>query len=160
MMHYLTVIALLLFVYLEISSNFEVGNLVLGLFIAAGITLLVRPRRGPVHWSSLPASIWALVKYLAILVYDLIKSGIQVASIVLKPKIRLRQGIVAISAESEADLVTALSAHAISLTPGQLVVEMDEKGVMYTHCLDTTDAEKNVAAAQQIRRDLLDKIFQ
>jgi multicomponent Na+:H+ antiporter subunit E len=159
-MHYLSAIVLLLFVYLEISSNLEIGNLVVGLLIAMGVTLLVRPRGGPVAWGRLISSIWALVKYLAILMYDLIKSGIQVARIVLSRRMRLRPGIVAIPADCESERGTALSAHAITLTPGQLVVEMDEKGVMYTHCLDATDAEKYVTEAQQMRRDLLDKIFE
>ncbi len=159
-MHYLNVIVLLLFVYLEISSNLEIGNLVVGLLIAMGVTLLVRPRGGAVAWGRVPSSIWALVKYVAILIYDLVKSGIQVARIVLRPKMRLRPGVVAIPAECESERGTALSAHAITLTPGQLVVEMDESGVMYTHCLDATDAEKYVTEAQQMRRDLLAKIFQ
>lgn len=159
-MHYLTVIVLLLFVYLEISSNFEFGNLVVGLLIAMGVTLLVRPRRRPVEWGRLPSAIWALLKYVAILMHDLMKSGIQVARMVLSPKMRLRPGIVAITAECESERGTALSAHAITLTPGQLVVEMDENGVMYTHCLDATDAEKYVVKAQKMRRDLLGKIFQ
>jgi multicomponent Na+:H+ antiporter subunit E len=54
---------------------------------------------------------------------------------------------------------TALSAHAITLAPGEMVVEMDEKGVMYTSCLDTTNSEKYIEDAQKIRKDLLQKIF-
>ena len=39
-MHYLTVMVLLLFVYLEISSNLEIGNLVVGAIIAVLIHAL------------------------------------------------------------------------------------------------------------------------
>ena len=158
-MHYLTVTLLLFFVYLEFSSNLEFSNLVVGLLIASFITILVRPRSGPIAWAHLPSSIWALGKYLAILAYDLIKSGIQVARLVLTPKMRLRQGIVAIPAESDSELGTALSAHAITLTPGEVVVEMDEEGVMYTNCLDVTESDKYMAEAQKRRKDLLEKIF-
>jgi len=159
-MHYLAVTLLLLFVYLELSFNLEFSNLVVGLFIAGFITFLIRPRSGPIDWGRLPSSIWALVQYLVILAYDLIKSGIVVARLVLTPKMRLRQGIVAISAECDSELSTALSAHAITLTPGELVVEMDDEGVMYTHCLDVTEADKYMAEAQELRKDLLEKIFQ
>ena len=158
-MHYLTVTFLLLLIYLELSSNFEFGNLVVGLLIAGFITILVRPRRGPIAWARLLSSMWALVKYLAILTYHLIKSGIQVARLVLTPKMRLRQGIVAIPAECDSELGTALSAHAITLTPGEVVVEMDEEGVMYSNCLDVTHTEKYIAEAQKMRKDLLEKIF-
>ena len=158
-MHYLAVILLLLFVYVELSFNFEFRNLVVGLLIACAITFLVRPRRGPIEWGRLPASLWGLVKYVAILSYDLMKSGVLVARLVLTPKMRLRQGIVAIPAECDSELGTALSAHAITLTPGEVVVEMDDEGVMYTHCLDVTDADKYMAEAQKMRKDLLAKIF-
>ena len=159
-MHYLAVILLLLFVYLELSFNFELNNLVVGLFIASGITFLVRPRSGPIAWDRLPSTIWALMKYVAILAYDLIKSGTLVARLVLTAKMRLRQGIVTIPAECDSELGTALSAHAITLTPGELVVEMDDEGVMYTHFLDVTEADKYMAEAQELRKDLLEKIFQ
>jgi hypothetical protein len=39
------------------------------------------------------------------------------------------------------------------------VVEIDEDNVMYTHVLDVTQAEKHVESAQQMRRNLLQKIF-
>jgi hypothetical protein len=52
-----------------------------------------------------------------------------------------------------------LCAHAITLTPGEMVVEMDEKGVMYTNFLDDTHAEQYVIDAQKMHRDVLQKIF-
>ena len=159
-MHYLAVTLLLLFVYLELSFNFQLNNLVVGLLIAGSIAFLVRPRSGPIAWGRLPASIWSLVKYLTILAYDLIQSGILVARLVLTPKMRLHQGTVAIPADCDSELGTALSAHAITLTPGELVVEMDAEGVMYTHCLDVTEADKYMAEAQEMRKGLLEKIFQ
>jgi multicomponent Na+:H+ antiporter subunit E len=99
------------------------------------------------------------VKYAVILAGDLIKSGIQVARIVLNPALPIKPGIVAIPTGCESELGTALSAHAISLTPGELVIEMDEQGVMYTSCLDVTTSEKQVAEAQRLRENLLKKIF-
>jgi multicomponent Na+:H+ antiporter subunit E len=110
-------------------------------------------------WRRLPSAIVALIKYVVILAYDLIMSGIQVARIVLNPALPIQQGIVAIPSECESELGSALSAHAITLTPGELVIETDEQGVMYTHCLDATKSEQYVAEAQKMRRDLLEKIF-
>jgi multicomponent Na+:H+ antiporter subunit E len=54
---------------------------------------------------------------------------------------------------------TALSAHAITLAPGEMVVEIDERGVMYTSCLDKTNSEKYTEDAQRMRKNLLQKIF-
>ena len=158
-MYNLLLIVPLLLVYLELSSNFELSNLIVGLLIVTGILLFIRPRRRPMAWRRLPSAFIALIKYVVILAYDLIISGIQVARIVLDPALPIKQGIVAIPSESESELGMALSAHAITLTPGELVIEMDEQGVMYTSCLDTTKSEKYVAEAQKMRMDLLEKIF-
>jgi len=120
---------------------------------------LIRPQRLPTDWRRLPSSVLALVRYLVKLVFDVIASGIQVARIVMDPALPIKPGIVSIHSECESEMGTALSAHAITLAPGEMVVEMDEKGVMYTSCLDTTNSEKYVEDAQKIRKDLLQKIF-
>lgn len=158
-MYYLLIIVPLLFVYLELSSNFELSNIIVGLMIVTGIVKLIRPRRLPTDWRRLPSSVFALVRYLVKLVYDVIASGIRVARIVMDPALPIKPGIVSIPSECESEMGTALSAHAITLAPGEMVVEMDEKGVMYTSCLDTTNSEKYIEDAQKIRKDLLQKIF-
>ena len=158
-MYYLLIIVPLLFVYLELSSNFELSNIIVGLMIVTGIVKLIRPRRLPTDLRHLPSSVFALMRYLVKLVYDVIASGIQVARIVMDPGLPIKPGIVSISSACESEMGTALSAHAITLAPGEMVVEMDEKGVMYTSCLDTTNSEKYIEDAQKIRKDLLQKIF-
>jgi multicomponent Na+:H+ antiporter subunit E len=110
-------------------------------------------------WRRLPSSAFALVRYLVKLIYDVITSGIQLARIVLDPALPIKPGIVSIPSECETEMGTALSAHAITLAPGEMVIEIDDKGVMYTSCLDTTNSEKYVEDAQKIRKDLLQKIF-
>lgn len=127
--------------------------------IVTGIVKLIRPRRLPTDWRRLPSSVFALVRYLVKLVYDVLASGIQVARIVMDPALPIKPGIVSIPSECDSEMGTALSAHAITLAPGEMVVEMDEKGVMYTSCLDTTNSEKYIQDAQRIRKDLLQKIF-
>ena len=158
-MHYLLIIVPLLFIYLELSSNFELSNIILGLIIVTGIAKFVRPQHLPSDWRRLPSSVFALVRYLVILVYDVIASGIQVARVVLDPALPIKPGIVSIPSQCDSEMCTALSAHAITLAPGEMVVEIDEKGVMYTSCLDTTNSEKYVEDAQKMRKDLLQKIL-
>jgi multicomponent Na+:H+ antiporter subunit E len=117
--------------------------------IVTGITKLIRPRRFSIDWHRLPSSVSALVLYLVILVYDVIASGIQVARIVLDPALPIKPGIVAIPSQCDSEMGTALSAHAITLAPGEMVVEIDERGVMYTSCLDAANSEKYTEDAQK-----------
>jgi len=146
-------------VYLALTANLELSNLVVGLLIAMGLTLLLRPPRGAIQVRRLPAALWALGRYLSVVAYDAIKSGLVAARIVLDPALPVKPGIIAIPAGCDSELATALSAHAITLAPGEMVVEIDKDGVMYTHALDATHAAEYVAEAQQLRRDLLGKIF-
>ena len=62
--------------------------------------------------------------------------------------------------ECESALATALSAHALSISPGEVVVEIDPNGVMYTHVLDVTHSAEYQEQAQQMRNDLLSKIIE
>jgi multicomponent Na+:H+ antiporter subunit E len=77
----------------------------------------------------------------------------------LNPKLPIRPGIIAIDSGCSSELGAALSAHALSITPGELVIGIDDEGVMYTHCLDATHSAEYTAQAQAMRRDLLSKIF-
>ena len=158
-MNYIGSIVLLTLFYLGITSNLEISNIIAGLLIASGITLLLGLKSKPFRWRELPIVLFALGKYILILAYDLIKSGFQVASIVLSRSIPLQQGITALPIKVESEIGEALSAHAISLTPGELVIEMDDEGVLYTHCLDATRTDSYIQDAQEMREDLLDKIF-
>jgi multicomponent Na+:H+ antiporter subunit E len=158
-MNHLRLIAAFLFIYLALTSNLEFSNVAAGFLIAVGLVLLIRPPHRRLNWRRAPSMIFALAIYVTVLVYDLIASGIQIARIVLDPALPIKPGIIAIASQCESELATALSAHAITLTPGEMVIEIDKSGVMYTHCLDVGNAEKYVAQAQKMRRDLLKKIF-
>lgn len=146
-------------VYLALTANLEWSNLLLGLLIATGLTRLLQPPRGTIELRRLPAALLALVRYLRVVLLNAVRSGVIVARLVLHPNLPLRQGIIAIPSGCDSELATALSAHAITLAPGEMVIEIGEGGVMYTHALDATHSAEYVAEAQQLRRELLSEIF-
>ncbi len=158
-MRYLKVTLPLLAVYLLLTANLQASNILLGLLIAAGAATLVRPDSPPYDIRRLPGAAWALIRYLVILAADIIKSGLIVARIVLTPSLPIKPGIIAIPSHCKSDLAVALSAHAVTVTPGELVVEIGDDGVLYTHTLDASKADEYRAEAQQLRQDLLCKIF-
>lgn len=157
-MHPLLIFTPTLLAYLGLTANLEISNLIVGTVIAAGITALVRPEPGSTSIRRVFIFVWAFLQYLVILAYDLVKSGIVVARIVISPSLPIRPGIVAIPTEVRDDWAVALNAHALTLTPGEMVVEIDEQGVMYTHCLDATHAEEYILEAQELRQKLLKNI--
>jgi multicomponent Na+:H+ antiporter subunit E len=82
-----------------------------------------------------------------------------VAKLVLDPKLPIRPGIIAIKSGMTSEIGTALSAHAITITPGEMVVEIGDDGTMYTHCLDAVSSGEGGDSAQQTRRDMLQQIL-
>lgn len=82
-----------------------------------------------------------------------------VAKLAVSPKLRIEPAVISIPSGCENELAKALSAHAISISPGELVIEIDEEGIMYTHVLDVKKSVEYRKQAQQIRRELLRKIF-
>ncbi|MGD9049177.1 MAG: Na+/H+ antiporter subunit E [Anaerolineae bacterium] len=146
-------------VYLALTANLELGNVVLGLLVATGLTLLLRPPRGTFELRRLPGALVALGRYIFVVLIDAIKSGLVAARLVLDPALPVKPGIIAIPSDCDSELATALSAHAITLAPGEMVVEIGKDGTMYAHALDATRAAEYVEEAQEQRRGLLRKIF-
>ena len=151
----------LFIVYLALTGNAEPANLVMGALVAVGISLL-RPKMNLplISPKRLPQFLWAGIRYIFVLAWDVIRGGISTARIVLDPNLPLNPGIIAIPSGTQSELGTALSAHAITLSPGEMVVAIDDEGVMYTHCLNVDDSEEMVADAQKLRKNLLSRMFE
>lgn len=156
---YVRIIIPLLIIYLALTSNLELSNVLLGLVVAMAVALLIGPQRYPYELRRLPVALLATGQYVLILLVDIMKNGLQVARIVLTPSLPIKPGIISIPSHCDTELGTALSAHAITVSPGELVVEVGEDGTMYTHCLDATDSDVKAAEAQKMRVNLLRKIF-
>ena len=158
-MRYIPFISFLTIIYLLLSTNLELLNILTGIIIASGITILIRPSISGYSWRRIPSAVLALIRYAGILIYDIIRGGLLVARLALRPTMEIDPAIIAIPSECESELATALSAHSITLSPGEMVVEIDDQGVMYTHVLDVRHGPEYKQQAQKLRRDLLTKIF-
>ncbi len=151
----------LFIVYLALTANLEFSNLVVGALVALLLSLLI-PRAGlpPFSLARIPGFILAGIGYIGVVAWDVLRGGYSTARIVLDPSLPLNPGIIAIPSGSKSELGTALSAHAITLSPGELVVAIDDEGVMYTHCLNVDDSERFIDKAQSMRKNLLSKMFE
>lgn len=74
---------------------------------------------------------------------DMIRSTFRVFKKVLAPSLDLRPAILAIPLPGASRTALVLLAYGISLTPGQLIVAIDEaNSTLYVHFLDAPDPEK------------------
>jgi multicomponent Na+:H+ antiporter subunit E len=160
MLAYARLVIICWLIYLALTANPEPSNLVVGLLIGLAVTAIVRPAGQPLSIRRLPAALFNLLLYAIWLSIDIIRNGIRVARIVLDPKLPIRPGIIAVQAGMKSELGVALSAHAITVTPGEQVVEIGEDGTMYVHCLDVVNSAAGAEEAQRKRRAMLQSIFE
>ncbi len=160
MLVYVRLIILCALIYLALTANLELSNVVVGVAVGVVVALVLRPKPEPLAISSLPMALFNLVRYVAWLSVDIIRNGIRVARIVLDPKMPIRPGIIAVKSGMKTELGVALNAHAITVTPGEQVVEIAEDGTLYVHCLDVEASAAGMEAAQRARREMLGRIFE
>lgn len=158
-MAYLFSIFLLTGLYLLLTGDLSLINLIYGALLAALLTFLLRPSQLSPDFKRLPGAIWGLLRYVGLLIYDLVLAGIQIARIVLDPKLPIQPGIAEIPAECQSELALALSIHALTLTPGELVVNIDDKKTLHVHFLDISNSVEKVKQAHRLRETLLRDIF-
>ena len=73
-------------------------------------------------------------------------------------RLDIQQGIIAIPDQTDQEWITTVSAEAITLTPGELVVEIGSDGTLYTHTLDVKVTLNESAQSQADRVHQLEEI--
>ncbi len=119
----------LLAVWVALWGEPSVGNLLSG--IAAIIVINLVFPTGPavvaVEDEGTPRFV-AGVRFLAIFAWALIVANVQVVIAVLRPRLRIAEGVVAVPLVSRSPIIATMVANAISLTPGTLTIEIGGGG--------------------------------
>ena len=149
------------FIWMMLTSQINWQSFFGGYAISLVFLILFKPGQGHVNWRRLPGQIVALFYYLLILYVDIFLSGLDIARRVLSRDMRLNPGVVAVPVQDpeKSLLISALSADAISLTPGELVTEIEDNSILYVHTLDVEYTATHAAAQQAERLRLLNKIL-
>ncbi len=122
-----------------------------GLLVAIGVTrVFYLP---PVELSGRFNILWFAV-FLLKFAFDLVVSSVTVASLAFRPGRLPLNAIVEVQLRTRSDFVLSVTATAISLVPGTLVLEIDrERSLLFLHVLAARDldgVEKNRRAALAI----------
>jgi multicomponent Na+:H+ antiporter subunit E len=151
----------LAFLWMIVTSSLSLGNFTVGYLIGVAVLLLLYSDAKVFHWRRFPGQVMAFIAYVVTLARDVVMSSIDVAWRVLQPQMPLNPGIIAISTQDtdEDEVVAAFSAHGITLTPGELVLDFDGSHTMYVHCLDVEASSQNGPPAQTKRLRLLKQIL-
>lgn len=93
--------------------------------------------------------VWAVIKLLMLFLKELFVSSFVVIGLIIRPKLSIRPGIVALQTELQSDWEITVLSCLICLTPGTLTLDVSKDGrTLYIHAMDINDAE---LLSQQIK---------
>lgn len=124
----------LILVWVLLWGTISAANILSGLVIALVITLLLPLPPVPVEGRLHPLS---LLRLLVTVAYYLVSSSVQVAVLALKPGPPPLTAVLRAHLPLKSDLVLVLAVNIINLTPGTVVLEIDQaRRMLYVHVLD------------------------
>ncbi|MBN2899048.1 MAG: Na+/H+ antiporter subunit E [Clostridia bacterium] len=137
----------LMMVWILFTETFQLERLIWGVIVIAGLQWLYAKRLHKAHLKinlSL-AVLWCWVRYFRILLYEILKANIQVAILVLQPKIKLSQGYFYYKPQLKTEFAKMVFANSITLTPGTITVEYegDQMIIHYLTEANTLDLENS-----------------
>jgi multicomponent Na+:H+ antiporter subunit E len=128
------VLTWLVLVWLLLWGNVSVANVLSGLAIALLITLLLPLPAVPVQGRVHPLSLAWLTANTA---WWLAESSVQVAWLAIRPGRPPLSAVLRARLACKSDLVLALGVNIMNLTPGTIVLEIDQtRRLVYVHVLD------------------------
>ena len=121
-------------VWLLLWGTVSVANVLSGLVVALGITLLLPLPSVPVQGRLHPLSLVWLALHVA---WWLAQSSVQVAWLAIRPGRPPLSAVLRGHLALKSDLVLALAVNIMNLTPGTIVLEIDQaRRLVYVHVLD------------------------
>lgn len=148
-------------IWVIVTGHAALDSFLVGWVVGFVILLSTGVRDDRVNWGKLIGQLLASTVYTITLCRDIWLSTLDVTKRVLDPKLPLNPGIVRVSTQDEHDdeVISAFSAHGITITPGELVVDYDDQDGMFVHCLDVEASSQNAPAAQTKRLRMLRRVL-
>ncbi|MCZ8382194.1 Na+/H+ antiporter subunit E [Mycobacterium sp. CPCC 205372] len=128
------VLCWLMLVWIFLWGTFSAANVLSGLAVALVITVLLPlppvPVEGRIHLLS-------VLRLIATVAYYLVLSSVQVAWLAVKPGPPPLTAVLRAHLALKSDLVLALAVNIMNLTPGNIVLEIDQaRRMIYVHVID------------------------
>ncbi|WP_444437961.1 Na+/H+ antiporter subunit E [Pseudomonas sp. A6] len=148
----------LLLGWVLLVDDFSFGHWLLGAGLGLALPLLCRDmllaplrirRPGP------------LLRFIGLVLYDIVMANLQVARLVLGPTSKLQPGFVEVPLELREDLPIAILASVITLTPGTVSADLSaDRRSLLVHGLDVPDPQALVADIKARYEAPLKEVFE
>jgi multicomponent Na+:H+ antiporter subunit E len=139
----------LLIIWLLANGSLASHTIIAGVSISAVIALAFAAFAqvySVVRWS--PRVIYYYLIYLSVFFYELVKANLNVMLLVFSPRINISPAIVEIKTELKSPMGRLALANTITLTPGTLVVDIQDDS-LFVHWINISTTDP-VAAAEAI----------
>ncbi|MBM4298750.1 MAG: cation:proton antiporter [Deltaproteobacteria bacterium] len=161
-MHILRFTALYGF-WVVLSGRFEAKYLLIGACAAAGVTFLTRDLarpdgapagKSPLDFRAFIAATGRFFSYSLWLLWSIVQSNVEVAYLVLHPKLPIRPGLLSLRTKLRNRTGQIILANSITLTPGTITVDLDD-GVYSVHALVPSAAQSLIDAKMQSKLEAI-----
>jgi len=143
--------------WLLMINDFSVAHALLGLVLGVAIPLVTHafwPEEARIR-RPLP-----LLRYLLVLLMDILRSNLVVALRILRPARHLRPGFFTYPLTLNDDFAITILASTISLTPGTVSIHYDaEANTLLVHALHLEDEAEAIAGIRERYEQPLEEIF-
>ncbi|MDD3803331.1 MAG: Na+/H+ antiporter subunit E [bacterium] len=138
----LTGFLFLFIIFIMLTFPFNIQEAIAGAFAALLVSLFFNRMFAFYSFREpLLFSLFNLFAYLFFLLFEILKANIQVAKIVLSPKVNITPAIVSCETTLKSDFAKSILANSITLTPGTLTMDIIGEKV-YVHCIDIKDTSR------------------
>lgn len=146
--------------WMAVSGSVSLGSFSVGYVLGFAILFVLKLEGIQIDYRYLPQQVAAFCIYIITLARDIWYSSVDVTRRVLNPNLPLNPGIIAVATQDDSgsDFTAAFSAHGITITPGELVIDFEGHHTMYVHCLDIEASGSSADGAQTKRLNLLRRI--
>jgi multicomponent Na+:H+ antiporter subunit E len=151
----------LTFVWIATSSSLAVESVVTGALISAALAYGFAAKfeiwRG-IRYS--PSRLYHFIRYTGVFVVELVRANLNMMRYVYAPRISVNPGVVKVRTGLKSPIGRLALANSISLTPGSLVLDVAEDGLVI-HCLDmqAVDPDKATQIIAGPFEDHLERTF-
>jgi multicomponent Na+:H+ antiporter subunit E len=130
---------LLFLVWIGLTNSLDVQELLVGAVVA----FVVAKYFTKDNKMSLRGLTIKYLKFTPIFIKNLVQSNIEVAKIVLNPKLPINTGVVKLKTRLKDDPSKLILANAITLTPGTITLELDNNE-LYVHVLNLNSLDRDI----------------
>jgi len=148
-------------IWILINNSFDLEIFGVGFILSLSLAFIFGRRTNVLdEFKFTPKAFFYTGVYLLVFFWDLVKSNIHVALIVLKPSLPINPGIVKTKTVLKSKMARMILTNSITLTPGTLTVDIEDD-ILYIHWIDVKSEDIDVATEKIVKKfeKILVKIY-